>query len=154
MLDLWALADEFRRLRQETGLSQARLAWLAALSEATPARIESARRRSRRSTLNLLVGAMVDASPGLGMADELVDRLCALAGPALAPEAEADIAAQIARRRARRLRKRANKEAWAKRAADQLAAMPRPEGRAAVKAARSGDLDTVNAMLDRLEARR
>jgi crotonobetainyl-CoA:carnitine CoA-transferase CaiB-like acyl-CoA transferase len=95
---------------------------------------------------------LVAACPDLGTVEALTAHLCELAGPdGLA--AESQYAERVHRRRERRRRRLRNKEAWAKRAADQLAAMPRPEGRAAVKAARSGDLDAVKEMLSRLEAR-
>ena len=49
-------------------------------------KIEQGVRRTRRSTLERIAGALVKARPELGNADELLERLVVAAGPALARE--------------------------------------------------------------------
>ncbi|HET6873452.1 MAG TPA: helix-turn-helix domain-containing protein [Acidimicrobiales bacterium] len=112
---------ELRRLREAAGMSRRSLANAGQLGERSLQRIEAGQRRTRRSTLARLVAAIVTASPGLGDPENLLDHLCAAAGPALAPESA--YADRVDRRRARRYRSPANKAAWADRAT-RMAAFP------------------------------
>lgn len=80
------LGTELRRIRVEAGLSRTDLAYGALLSPAYIGKLELGYRRTRRSTLTRLVAVLLDANPDLGPVEDLVDRLCVLAGPALADE--------------------------------------------------------------------
>lgn len=86
---LRALGDEIRRLRgQVARVARPRLAVRSEVSIRQLEQIEQAIRRTRRSTLARIAGALVELEPSIGTADELVARLVALAGPALAPESD------------------------------------------------------------------
>lgn len=86
---LQALGDEIRRLRWRVAhVSRSKLALRAEVSIRQLEQIERAIRRTRRSTLGRIAGALVELRPDIGAADELVERLAALAGPALAPESD------------------------------------------------------------------
>jgi transcriptional regulator with XRE-family HTH domain len=101
---LTQLGDHLRRLRLDAGLTQWAMADLAALAPRHIRRLERGDSRTRRSTLERIADALADVDPDLGPAEQLLDRLVELAGPALA--AESPYADRIARRRARRLRKK------------------------------------------------
>jgi transcriptional regulator with XRE-family HTH domain len=106
------LGDHLRRLRLDAGLAQWAMADLAVLAPRHIRRLERGECRTRRSTLERIANALADVNPDLGPADQLIDRLVELAGPALAPESP--YADRIARRRARRVRKkeRARMKEW------------------------------------------
>ena len=76
-------------------MTQAQVAALATLQAPSLSGIERGRRRTRRSTLERLVAALVAEQRRAPILDELVD----LAGPALAPES--DWAERLDRRRER-----------------------------------------------------
>ena len=80
------LGERVSALRVQAGLSHRVLAATAVLTPRQLQRIESAGRRTRRSTLDRLLGAMLLAYPDLGDRGELLAELVALAGHALAPE--------------------------------------------------------------------
>lgn len=108
---LRALGAELRRLRKQAGVSARTLSAVAYITARQVERIEQGARRTRRSTLDRLVAALLSACPDLGGRDELVERLCALAGPALAAESPyADKSA--ARRRGKRERLEARREMY------------------------------------------
>lgn len=84
---LQALGDEIRRLRWRVAhVSRSKLAIRSEVSIRQLEQIEQAIRRTRRSTLGRIAGALVELEPDIGSADQLVEHLAALAGPALAPE--------------------------------------------------------------------
>jgi hypothetical protein len=84
-----ALGNELRRLRREVaGLSRARLGVSAEMSSRQIEQIERAIRRTRRSTLERIVAALVKAKPDLGDPAALLERLLSLAGASLAPESQ------------------------------------------------------------------
>jgi len=86
---LEALGDELRRLRWTVArLARPALAVRAQLSVRQIEQIEQAIRRTRRSTLDRIAGALVDVRPDLGDAADLAEWLEALAGTALAPESK------------------------------------------------------------------
>jgi hypothetical protein len=86
---LQALGDEIRRLRwRVANVSRSRLAIRAEVSVRQLEQIEQAIRRTRRSTLTRIAGALVEIQPDIGAADELVEHLADLAGAALAPESD------------------------------------------------------------------
>lgn len=94
---LRALAVDLRALVATSGLSIA--AWGRAAEIGSGLfLILSAKRRTRRSTLARLVAAVVPESER----EQTLDRLCAVAGPALAPESI--YAERTARRKERRKR--------------------------------------------------
>lgn len=102
----------FRALRKQAGVSVRALSEVAVITSRQVERIEQGTRRTCRSTLTRLVEAMLLAAPDLGERDVLVDRLCALAGPALAPESP--YAAKSAeRRRGKRERVQQRREMYA-----------------------------------------
>ncbi len=74
---LESLAELLRALRREAQLTQQALAFRAELSESQLYRIEAGTRRTRRSTLDRLAGALVEACSGLGSPSEVADRLVA-----------------------------------------------------------------------------
>lgn len=98
---LLELGENVRFLREDAGLSRRELAWQAFVHPSTIERIEYGTRRTRRSTLERIAAALVEAL-GLddGEAVGLVEYLVELAGPALAPES--DHADRIVRRRTKR----------------------------------------------------
>ncbi len=104
---LLRLGGELRSLRVQAGVDRHELAYGALLSVGHVVKLELGYRRTRRSTLARIVGVLVEAAPDLGPTDDLVDRLCALAGPALA--SETDFPRQVART-LRRKRRRQEKE--------------------------------------------
>lgn len=88
-----------RVVRQPDQLRQVELANRSDLSAYQVGQIERGRRRTRRSTLQRIVAALVDED----LVEEVVDGLVEIAGPALAPESiHAD---RVARRRAARARR-------------------------------------------------
>ena len=101
---LKALGAEVKELRRASGLTAFRYCERALLSESQFWKIGGGFVRTRRSTLERLVAAAVEANPDLGPAGPIVDRLCQIAGPALA--AESLYADRLARRMARRARRR------------------------------------------------
>jgi hypothetical protein len=101
---LEALGDELKRLRLEARLAVWAMGDLAEMAPRHVRRLERGECRTRRSTLERIANALADVEPDLGPAEQLVERLVELAGPALAPESP--YADRIARRRARRVRKK------------------------------------------------
>jgi hypothetical protein len=100
---LAALGTELTRLRQDAGLTRYQLAYASLLSAGHLAHLLYGCRRTRRSTLARMVDALVKANPDLGPVDALLEHLCDLAGPALAPEsAYPQRVARTLRRRAKR----------------------------------------------------
>lgn len=86
---LQALGDELRRLRWNVArLYRPRLAVRAEVSVRQLEQIEQAIRRTRRSTLARIAGALVGLRDDIGSPEELAERLAALAGPSLAPESK------------------------------------------------------------------
>jgi transcriptional regulator with XRE-family HTH domain len=83
---LRALGTELRRLRVQAGVSTRHLSTVGYITVRQVERVEQGARRTRRSTLDRLVAVLLLACPDLGERDELVQRLVALAGPALAAE--------------------------------------------------------------------
>lgn len=83
---LLRLGAELRRLRVASGLSRGTVAYRSFLGQGYVGKLERGCRRTRRSTLTRIVGVLVYANPDLGPVEDLVDRLCELAGPALADE--------------------------------------------------------------------
>lgn len=115
---LEALGAELRQLRTDVGLQRARLASLAGVQPETIRWIEFGVRRTRRPMLERLVAATLTAGGDdldAVVAAEVVDHLCALAGPALAPASQYQD--RVDRRRARRVRKAANRDEQVYRAA-------------------------------------
>jgi transcriptional regulator with XRE-family HTH domain len=98
------LGRELARLRRAAALSIRDLAWCCEMHPRSISRLESGSRRTRRSTLERICDVYVSEDESLGPLDVLVDRLCALAGPGLAPESPWQ--ARIERRRRRRSRRR------------------------------------------------
>ena len=88
-----------RDCRKQAGLSQAVLAARAGLAERSLRRIEHGHRRTRTSTLQRLVAALVGGPAWNGMADEVMARLLEAAGPALADESEYRSRIEARRRR-------------------------------------------------------
>jgi hypothetical protein len=89
VVGLQALGDEIRRLRWNVArVHRPRLAVSAEVSVRQLEQIEQAIRRTRRSTLARIAGALVGLRADIGSAEELAERLAALAGPSLAPESE------------------------------------------------------------------
>lgn len=86
--------------RRAVGLTQAELALAASLSRVQVARIETGTRRTRRSTLTRLAGALVVEAPKLGPVARLVSDFVGEAGPALAEESA--YAERVTRRRVQR----------------------------------------------------
>lgn len=114
------LGHALRTLREATGLSRHKLAWLAQVSDPQYSDIEAARKRTRRATLERIVGALADVDEDLD-ADAVLEDLVELAGPALAPPSQYQD--RIDRRRERRTRKQDAIEARARElAASMLAA--------------------------------
>lgn len=101
------LGKHLRTLRHEAGLSSRHLARAALLTPRHVERIEQGTRRTRRSTLEALVDAMLLAHPDLGYRGALVAQLVQAAGPALAPESP-----HIAKTQARREAKRRRLDEW------------------------------------------
>ena len=86
---LEALGDEVRRLRWDVArLHRPALAVRAEISVRQIEQIERAIRRTRRSTLERIVRALVKVQPVLGDPEALVERLLSLAGAGVAPESE------------------------------------------------------------------
>jgi len=102
-----AMGNALRALRNAAGLSRPAVARVAQCHPHSLARIERADRRTRRSTLERIVAAIVPED----RVAETVDRLVEIVGPALAMESP--WAHRIDRRRRRRVRLRANREAMA-----------------------------------------
>ncbi len=99
---LLALGTCLRELRQESGLSQALLANRAGLAERSYRRIEHGQRRTRASTLCRLADGLVNGTSE-SAANELLTRLLAAVGPALAEESA--YRARVEARRRRRVAK-------------------------------------------------
>jgi transcriptional regulator with XRE-family HTH domain len=104
---LMRLGEALRSLRVASGLTRSELAYGALLSPGHVVKLELGYRRTRRSTLTRIVEVLVEVDPDLGSPDDLVDRLCEVAGPALAPETA--FSRQVART-LRRKRRRQEKE--------------------------------------------
>jgi hypothetical protein len=86
---LEALGDELRRLRWNVArLHRPALAIRAEISVRQIEQIERAIRRTRRSTLERIVEALVKVKPDLGEPAALAGRLSRLAGIGLAPESK------------------------------------------------------------------
>jgi transcriptional regulator with XRE-family HTH domain len=92
------LGVELRALRRDRGLTQVELARRSMMHPTSISRHERGQRRVRRTTLQRIAGALVDAD----LVEELVDGWVGLAGPGLAPES--DYAERVTRRRERRHR--------------------------------------------------
>jgi hypothetical protein len=108
---LEALGDELRRLRWTVArLHRPVLAIRAQISVRQIEQIERAIRRTRRSTLERIVAALVKVEPDLGEPAALVARLTELAGIGLAPESE--YRERVERRRRRRWRKMWARGEW------------------------------------------
>lgn len=100
---LRALGVALRDLRAHTGLTVLQFCYRALITEGHFWHLVAGVRRTRRSTIARLVAAAVEANPELGPADPIVDRLCEVAGPALASESiYADRVERKLQRRARR----------------------------------------------------
>jgi hypothetical protein len=80
---LQALGAAVRKMRDESGLTGKALAATALISEGQLGRIVAGTRRTKRSTLGRLVAVAVESNPDLGPADDLLARLCDIAGPSL-----------------------------------------------------------------------
>jgi transcriptional regulator with XRE-family HTH domain len=100
---LEGLGARVRQLRNAAGLTQGELARLSHLSLFQVWAIEHACRRTRRSTLARIAGAIVSVDPAYTDAEKLTEQLATAAGPALAPESA--YAELIAKRRRRRVRR-------------------------------------------------
>jgi len=108
---LEALGDELRRLRWDVArLHRPLLAIRAQISVRQIEQIERAIRRTRRSTLERIVVALVKVEPDLGKPAALVAQLTELAGIGLAPESE--YRERVERRRRRRWRKKWARGEW------------------------------------------
>lgn len=114
---LEAFGHTLRSLRNQAGLSQRDLAWLASISARHLLSLEHGLSRTRRSTVERIAGAL--ASEGAGDAEVLTAHLVALAGPALAPESE--YAERVAKRRESRSRTKERIEARAQEIATGMA---------------------------------
>jgi transcriptional regulator with XRE-family HTH domain len=114
---LAALGERLRELREWAGLSQRLLGEAAELSADQVSRIERGRRRTRRSTLARLAGAL--AAHGRD-GDQVLAELLELVGSALA--AESAFAGRVERRRVARFDRRRRQEAWRAEWAGRLAA--------------------------------
>jgi transcriptional regulator with XRE-family HTH domain len=101
---LVAMGAELRRLRQTAGLSLAEVAWAAEVSVQTVWRVETGRRRTRRSTLRRFLDPIVTEAPKLGDLDALLEHLCLVGGDAVAEESI--YRDRLERRRKRRSRRR------------------------------------------------
>ena len=97
------LASELRSQRTAAELSRPELAALSSTSAETIKGIELMKARTRVSTLERLSQALAHAQPQLGVAESLLSRLVAAAGPALAPESK--YSGRVESRRNRRARK-------------------------------------------------
>ena len=97
------LASELRSQRTAAELSRPELAALSSTSAETIKGIELMKARTRVSTLERLSRALAHAQPQLGVAESLLARLVAAAGPALAPESK--YSDRVEARRERRARK-------------------------------------------------
>jgi hypothetical protein len=108
---LEALGNELRCLRWTVAqLHRPALAVRAQISVRQIEQIERAIRRTRRSTLERIVAALVKVEPDLGEPAALVARLTELAGIGLAPESE--YRERVERRRRRRWRKKWTRGEW------------------------------------------
>lgn len=102
---LKALGGELKRLRQESGLTWLQFGYGSLVSRAHLLSMSRGVVRTRRSTLERIASAAVEANPELGPVGEVVEWLCAVAGPALASESS------FPERTGRRLeRRRRNRE--------------------------------------------
>lgn len=99
---LQRLGRAVHELRMAAGVSQRKLAWLAQLGDSQYRAIETGTRRTRRATLERIVGALADVDGDLDAAGVLED-LVELAGPALAPPSQYQ--ARVDQRRERRTKK-------------------------------------------------
>lgn len=104
---LVAVGELLRGLRLEASLTQAEVAARASMRPQSVSGIERGEWRTRRSTLERMVCALVDDDD---RAEVLVEELVAAAGPALAPESRY---AERAERRRRRRKERAIAQAAA-----------------------------------------
>jgi hypothetical protein len=108
---LEAFGDELHRLRWTVArIHRPALAIRAQISVRQIEQIERAIRRTRRSTLERIVAALVSVEPDLGEPAALVARLTELAGIGLAPESE--YRERVERRRRRRWRKKWVRGEW------------------------------------------
>jgi hypothetical protein len=101
---LRSLGEQLKDLHQSSGRTWFELANASLISKAHLENVAYGRKRTRRSTLARIVDALVEANPQLGPAQELLNRLCSIAGPALAPES--DYQARVERKLARRAKAR------------------------------------------------
>jgi hypothetical protein len=101
---LQALGEELKALRWLAGLTWNQLAYSSLLSHSHICCLAYGLRRTRKSTLARIVDALVAANADLGPADHLLDHLCDVAGPALAPES--DYSSHVARTLRRRAKRR------------------------------------------------
>jgi transcriptional regulator with XRE-family HTH domain len=115
---LEAMGHRLRQLRQAAGMTLEGLARASSSNVRTIQRVEIGVRRTRRSTLSRWLEILTTRAPVIGDVDDLLDELCALAGPGLAPESE--YRDRIERRRKRRIRKLERERAavWAARELD------------------------------------
>ena len=108
---LEALGDELLRLRWTVArIHRPALAIRSQVSVRQIEQIERAIRRTRRSTIERIMLALVKVKPDLGEPAALVARLTELAGPGLAPESE--YRKRVERRRRRRWRKKWARGEW------------------------------------------
>jgi transcriptional regulator with XRE-family HTH domain len=96
---LVAMGEALRETRRRAGLTQQQVATLATVTGGHLSVIERGKARTRRSTLERLVAAMVPEVEVAGLVEDLVG----LVGPGLAPES--DYVERLKRRRARRARR-------------------------------------------------
>jgi hypothetical protein len=90
-------------LRRMSGLTWREVSDGSQISPGLLQALSAGNKRTRRSTLARFAKVVVEANPGLGDVDVLVDDLCETAGPALA--AETDYPAKVDRRWARKERR-------------------------------------------------
>ena len=108
---LEALGDELRRLRWDVArIHRPALAIRSQVSVRQIEQIERAIRRTRRSTIERIVLALVKVKPDLGEPAAIVARLTTLAGIGLAPESQ--YRERVERRRRRRWRKKWTRGEW------------------------------------------
>jgi transcriptional regulator with XRE-family HTH domain len=97
------LGQVLRHHRKASSLTQAQLGAAAELSVQMISLLELGNRRTRRSTLQRIARAIVDAHPNAPSEDELTEGFVEAAGAALAPES--GYQARVDRRRKRRAKR-------------------------------------------------
>lgn len=102
-----AMGAELRRARVERGMSTTELGACAEISRTCVWMIETARRRTRRSTLERICWGLapwIDDGPDQEYAENLLARLVEIGEPAIAPESK--YTDRVERRRKRRLNRK------------------------------------------------